>query len=222
MTRAELRQTIPGRYSFLVHFGWVHLQAAVPAVLAVSLLERPTATEWLILPGAFLFANLFEYVVHRYPMHRLVPGLSILFRRHTLQHHQYFTDQAMAADDLRDMRFVLFPAWAFPLFVVFALPAYALVHLVLSASACGLFVMTTVGYYLLYEWLHMLYHLWPGALRGHARFPFFTRIREHHRVHHDPSKMLRHNFNITFPIFDSVLGTTYHDSSPRSGRADRP
>src|SRR5262249_52408310 len=44
--------------------------------------------------------NFFEWAVHRYVMHRPsnIPILSAIYSRHTLMHHQFFTEQEMPAD----------------------------------------------------------------------------------------------------------------------------
>jgi sterol desaturase/sphingolipid hydroxylase (fatty acid hydroxylase superfamily) len=34
-------------------------------------------------------------------------------------------------------------------------------------------------------------------------------LRRHHQTHHDPALMAQWNFNITFPVADWFLGTTY-------------
>ena len=34
-------------------------------------------------------------------------------------------------------------------------------------------------------------------------------LRRHHAAHHDPARMTRWNFNITFPIADAIVGTTF-------------
>ncbi len=207
MNREELRRDIPVRYSFVRHLGMVQVLAGVVLAAGALLVREPTRAELLIPPAGFLFANLFEFLIHRYGMHRRIRGLFVFYRRHTLQHHVFFHEDTMSVDGLRDMKYVLFPAWAFVAFVAMVAPTYAAVYVLVSPSACGLFILTTVGYYLLYEWLHMLYHL--GERNPLRRLGPFRRIAEHHRVHHDPALMTRHNFNITFPIFDTLFGTTH-------------
>ncbi len=62
-----------------------------------------------MIPIAFLIANLVEYLGHRGPMHRMKRGLGVIFRRHTLEHHHFFTDQQMSYESSRDFKAVLFP-----------------------------------------------------------------------------------------------------------------
>ncbi|MFL5319893.1 MAG: fatty acid hydroxylase family protein, partial [Myxococcaceae bacterium] len=78
-----------------------------------------------------------------------------------------------------------------------------------SPNAGWLFAATGVGYYLTYEWFHFAYHLPENSAVG--RIGLVRVLRKHHADHHDLTRMGRYNFNITFPIFDSVFGTTWKD-----------
>ena len=212
--RADYRaREISARYSGALHFAFTTgLSLAVIGWcawrLGSSVTIRPV--EWLTVPLTFLFANFVEYCGHRGPMHHATRGLTVLHQRHTLQHHRFFTSDAMPAESRRDFKMVLFP----PVLLLFFLgghlvPVGLLLAAVASANVAYLFVTTGVAYYLTYEWLHLAYHL-PG---GHpiARLPFVAVLRRQHTVHHDPRWMQRCNFNITFPLFDRVYRTRYRD-----------
>ena len=56
------------------------------------------------LPLTFIFTNIFEWTVHKYVMHRPVniKGLRAIYERHTLNHHQFFSD-----DEMRDRKSVV-------------------------------------------------------------------------------------------------------------------
>lgn len=162
--------------------------------------------EWLVVPAALLYANLAEYLGHRFPMHRPFRGLGLLYRRHAGQHHRFFNDQAMAIDDRRDLRAVLFPPLLVSFFFgLFALPVWLVLAYWLSANVAWLFVASGLAYFLNYEILHLAYHL-PGdhwlARRGLVR-----RLRWLHQVHHDPRRMAHCNFNITYPLCDWLFGS---------------
>jgi sterol desaturase/sphingolipid hydroxylase (fatty acid hydroxylase superfamily) len=101
---------------------------------------------------------------------------------------------------------VLFP----PVMLVFflgavATPLGAALFLLATPNVGLLYVATAMGYFLAYEWLHFCHHL--SDTSPVARLPFLRALREHHRVHHDPSRMTACNFNITFPICDAIFGT---------------
>jgi sterol desaturase/sphingolipid hydroxylase (fatty acid hydroxylase superfamily) len=134
----------------------------------------------------------------------------VIFRRHTLEHHHFFTHQAMSFESTRDFKMVLFP----PVLLLFflggiATPLGGLAFLLLTPNCGWLFVATAMSYFLCYEWLHFSYHLpdehWLSRTRALAR------LRKHHTHHHDLALMGKWNFNITFPICDAVMGTRYKD-----------
>jgi len=169
-------------------------------------LEAVRAVEWLTVPVAFLYANLAEYLGHRFPMHRPFRGLGLVYRRHAGQHHRFFTDREMAYESPRDLRAVLFP----PLLVVFffgafGLPAWLLLAWLVSPNVAWLFIATGLAYFLNYEVLHAAYHVPEGHWAG--RVPGVRRLQWLHRAHHDTARMTRINFNISYPVCDWVFGT---------------
>lgn len=190
--------------------GWAHFStttfgALAAVAIAVWQVDAPSVLELALVPGFFVFANIVEYLGHRGPMHHRRPGLGALFERHSLQHHAFFTHEAMEAESPRDFQMVLFP----PLLLVFFLGAIApigvLVGMLATANLGWLFVATSVGYFLSYEWLHWSYHQPAGSWVG--RRALVRRMRQHHLVHHDPQQMTRVNFNVNFPIADLLFGT---------------
>jgi sterol desaturase/sphingolipid hydroxylase (fatty acid hydroxylase superfamily) len=152
-------------------------------------------------------------------MHHRRRGLGLIFTRHTLQHHRFFTDESMACDSSRDFKIMLFP----PVMLVFfigglALPIGAAFFWLVSPNAGYLFATAAVAYFLLYEWLHFLYHL-PSTSKA-ARLPFLGRLRRHHQLHHNPRRMSGWNFNITFPIGDLIFGTYWREADREDGGPD--
>jgi sterol desaturase/sphingolipid hydroxylase (fatty acid hydroxylase superfamily) len=195
--------------------GWLHvavtsLGSLAAIAFAISRVRAPTLGQLAALPVFFLIANLGEYFGHRGPMHHRKRGLGLVFERHALQHHRFYTRDAMAADSPLDFKMVLFP----PVMLVFflggmAAPIGLLVGLALGPNLGWLFVATAVGYFLTYEWLHFSYHQPERTWIG--RNPIVARLRRHHAVHHDLHRMTRVNFNITFPIADRLFGTYARD-----------
>jgi hypothetical protein len=164
--------------------------------------------EWMIIPLTFLYANLVEYFGHRGPMHHPRPGLKVIYERHTRQHHRFFRDDAMAFEDPRDFKAVLFPSVLIVFYMAgFALPVGLLIGWLLSESVARLFVATAVAYFLNYEILHFAYHAPEDSWI--ARLPLMDRLRRLHTFHHRPEFMQRFNFNITYPIGDRLFGTLY-------------
>ena len=204
--RAALRSGFSPRYSGQLHFAFTSALGWSTVLLALSWVQAPTALELLTVPLTLLYANAVEYFGHKGPMHHRKPGLSLVFRRHALEHHRFFTEARMAIDSARDVKMVLFPPVLIVFFFgLFAVPAGLLVRALLGTNVAALFVASSMTYFLLYETLHLTYHLGEGTLLG--RLSLVKQLRRHHARHHDPSRMAAGNFNITFPICDAIFGT---------------
>jgi hypothetical protein len=193
------------------YHGWLHLavMSAICVAAIVAALRHVESFRWpelLIVPAAWLFANLVEYGVHRGPMHHLSVGFGRLYRRHTSQHHRFFSREMMAIDDPRDFHVTIFPVWM-SLFFVGAIggPMALLVHWLFGPDLALLFYAAIVFYYLGYEWLHLCAHMPEDSLLG--RLPPVRFARWHHGLHHDPAKMRRANFNFAVPLGDWLFGT---------------
>ncbi|HET9449762.1 MAG TPA: sterol desaturase family protein [Aggregicoccus sp.] len=208
--RADYRARMGPRYRGALHLAFTSLASLGVIAFALTRLHQVRPWEWLLVPLTFVIANAAEYFGHRGPMHRPARGLRLIYRRHTLEHHHFFTHEAMAYESRRDFKMVLFP----PVLLLFflggiATPLGVLLFLGVSHDAGWLFVATAMGYFLTYEWLHFAYHL--PAQHPLARSRLMRALRRHHTVHHDLRRMGQHNFNISFPLFDRVMGTTWRE-----------
>jgi hypothetical protein len=199
-------EEIGPRYSGVAHFLFTTISCLSAIGLALSGLDHPTPVQFAVVPVAFLVANAGEYFGHKGPMHFPTRGLGAVYKRHSLQHHRFFTHEAMSYESARDVKMVLFP-WQLILFFFggMALPLGAAVWMLFGANVARLFVATLVGYFLVYEMLHFSYHLGDDTFIG--RNPLVRGLRRHHRVHHDPARMTKTNFNISFPVCDAIFGT---------------
>lgn len=211
--KAYRASDIPAGYSGRAHLLFTFGGGSLALAACLWQLDGVRPVEWLTVPLAFLYANLAEYVGHRWPMHRPFRGLGLIYKRHAGQHHRFFTDRAMPYDELRDLRAVLFP----PILVVFffglfATPVWLLLAWLVSDNVAWLFVATGLAYYLNYEFLHFAYH--ARADSWLARLPGLARLRALHQAHHDPRLMAHWNFNITWPIGDALFGTRWRGGSP--------
>jgi len=92
--RQEYRSRIIGWYDGYLHIVIIYAMGAAAYYVYVAHIHNVTWLEWLTVPLTFLFTNLFEWAVHKYVMHRPVniKGLRAVYERHTLNHHQFFTD----------------------------------------------------------------------------------------------------------------------------------
>lgn len=207
---------LPRFYRGWLHFAFTTLGCLAVIGVAISRVHEVRWHQWLAIPLTFLLANAVEYLGHKNAMHKRVRGLSLVFRRHTLQHHHFYTHDAMAAESSRDFHMTLFP----PVLLLFFLgaiagPIAAALFVFVSANAGWLFLANAMGYFLAYEWLHFSYHLPPDSFVG--RLWVVRVLRRHHTAHHDQALMGRWNFNITFPICDAILGTTHPSSRSPGG-----
>ncbi|HEX5452248.1 MAG TPA: hypothetical protein VFX06_00515 [Stellaceae bacterium] len=204
--RAEYRPRISPWYS-----GWLHV-AVIYAIGGAALawfiphIHDPAWSDWLIVPIVFLACNLFEWWIHRFVMHRPVKGLMGIYRRHTLAHHQFFTDHAPAFDSARDYRITFFPPYALVTFIGMSIPAALVVGFAWSANAGWLLLCTTVGMYLNYEFFHWGCHVKDDRII--RRVPLMNTIRRHHIAHHNQAIMMEKNMNLTYPIADWLFGTS--------------
>lgn len=140
------------------------------------------------------------YLIHRYLGHQPTRIGGLFYKRHQLDHHGFFHEDAMAYDELRDLRVVLFPKRLLVALVAFShVAAWVLGGPEGSAYGFGI----ALGY-LLYETVHLVDHLPDDA--GLTRWPGFRAMRRLHARHHRPGRPLR-NFDIVVPLTDPLFGT---------------
>jgi hypothetical protein len=207
--REKYRATeIGARYTGWGHFAFTSTVSLAIIVWAALGVKDVSALEWLTVPITFLFANWAEWSGHKGTMHVPRKLFGLIYKRHTLQHHHFFTHDSMSYESSRDFKMVLFPPLVIVFFFgLFALPIGAALFVFATQNVARLYVVTAIGYFLTYEWLHFIYHLpetsWIGSV-GIVR-----RMRRHHQTHHNLALMGKYNFNITFPICDALFGTTH-------------
>ena len=204
--RADYRQRVSPWYSGMGHVALIYGIGVAALCYYISHIHRPTLLEWLIVPAAFLFANVFEWWIHRYVMHRPVKGFMGIYKRHTLAHHQFFTDAEPTIDTTKDFRITFFPPYALVVFILMSAAGAAVVDWVWSSNAAWLLLCTNTGMYLNYELFHWGCHVKDDRIVRHI--PFMNTIRRHHIAHHNPSIMMARNMNLTYPIADWLFGTS--------------
>jgi hypothetical protein len=195
-------------YSPWIHIARTLVIAAVISALAVWLALRARALDWAFLPMFFVVANLIEWTVHRYPMHRpLYPRF--LYKNHSLSHHLAFTDRNMTIDRTVELGLIMMPWYTMLGLFLFASPVMLAAAALRGPGIAGVFLVGAVAYFLGYETLHALYHLPEATLQriGLRRLRLFRELQAHHRHHHVLRRMAHVNFNVTFPLMDHLLGT---------------
>ena len=147
-----------------------------------------------------LWANCFEYLYHRFLLHRPRSAISL---RHS-RHHADAEGEGAA-----DVNFGTSPAGVFHLFALHAAPVVVFDRVFRVGVAPGILVAFAV-YFVTAEEIHWRIHLggWlPPGLRS---------AREYHLAHHDRPDG---RFNVFLPLFDWLLSTA--GSSYSVGRSGR-
>lgn len=169
--------------------------ALIGALLATLILKvlpfEGSAFDPLHLVAGFLagllYANAFEYILHRFFLHW---GEGFLVQRHGLHH-----DTAGAPEEPRYVNFATSPWVVVLVFVLNAIPVFALELFLRAGLAVGILAGFT-AYFIAYEEIHWRFHLggWlPGWLRA---------ARNHHMLHHGG---FEGRYNVFLPIFDWIF-----------------
>lgn len=206
--RGEYRSRIAGWYNGWLHIAVIYTIGFAAFYIYVSNISNVAWWEWLTVPIVFLICNIFEWFLHRHVMHRPLrfPGLRAIYARHTLTHHQFFTETEMRFADQRDWRVTFFPPYALVVFILMSIPGALVLGWLISPNVGWLLMCTTTGMYLIYEFMHFCCHVEENWFV--RNMPFVNTIRRHHTAHHDQSIMMERNMNLTFPIADWMFGTS--------------
>src|SRR5713101_6729505 len=96
--RADYRARISPWYSGPGHVVVIAALGLATIWYCANRISQPSWLEFLVVAVVFLACNLFEWALHRFVMHRPVKGLLGIYKRHTLAHHQFFTEQEPSFD----------------------------------------------------------------------------------------------------------------------------
>ena len=154
--------------------------------------------------AATVYASIFEWILHRYLMHRPVGMFRYPFERHALIHHHVFqADHTYHLIRKEDAKTIPMAWWNGPVLIAVGLQPFVLVSwltgqwgiLCGAGMVCGL-------YYGAYEYLHWCMHL--PKKRSVERSGIFFRLNGHHLLHH---RYMHKNFNVVLPFADLCFGT---------------
>ncbi len=206
--RGEYRWRIVGWYNGYFHVLVIYAMGALSMTYYIQHIHDVRWWEWLSIPVFFLVCNIFEWAVHRYVMHRPINirGLRAIYNRHTLNHHQFFSDTEMRFRDHRDWRVTVFPPFALATFIMMSVPPAVIIGLAVSSNVGWLLMCTTTGMYRIYEFMHFCCHVDESWFVRNC--PFVNTLRRHHFAHHNTRIMMETNMNLTFPIADWLFGTS--------------
>lgn len=168
---------------------------------------------------AVVYGSLFEWILHRYLMHRPFGRFTYPFDRHALVHHRIFrADPSYHLKREEDKHTIPMAWWNGPALIIvglipFAVGSWILGHWsLLYGAAAG-----CMGYYATYEYLHWCMHL-PKARRI-ERSGIFFRLNGHHLLHH---RYMHKNYNVVLPLADLCLGTLLLRSKVHFKQAEGP
>lgn len=206
--RATYRERVAGWYNGWLHVVIIYTIGLTALYIYISNMQAITFLEFLTVPLTFLMCNFFEWWLHRFVMHRpsKIPLFRAVYSRHTLMHHQFFTDDEMRFAGQHDFRVTFFPPYALVVFTLMSIPAALFLGWALSPNVGWLFITTTTSMYLIYEFMHFCCHIDENWFVRNA--PFINTIRRHHTAHHNQNIMMERNMNLTFPVMDWLFGTS--------------
>ena len=161
---------------------------------------------WIFLGfgGALVADSFFEWLLHRFVMHRPLGSFDYAFRAHALVHHRIFkADGTYHLHDPGDAHTIPMAWWNGPVLIVLMLVPFIGAGWALGSPAVfwGA-LLAHCTYYSVYETLHWCMH--QPQNRRVERTGFFFRLNGHHLLHH---RYMRKNFNVVLPLADLCLGT---------------
>ncbi len=167
--RADLMSRVPRWYSPTLHLLAPAAAGIAAVAFALSRIHDLRGWELALVPVFLVVSNAIEWHAHRDLLHRRTWPLEELYVRHTPQHHAVVVAEDMFIRDWREVKLVLLPAWGILAILVAGSPI-ALGFLLLGLpNVAALWVASILGYVLLYEWLHLAYHLPADGPIGRLR-----------------------------------------------------
>jgi hypothetical protein len=154
--------------------------------------------------GGVVFASLFEWVLHRYVMHRPIGGFTYAFQAHAVVHHVVFkADHTYHVVNEKDKKTIPMAWWNGPVLVALCQIPFAFISWKMGSFAVitGSFIACT-AYYCAYEYMHWCMHL--PRKRNIERSGIYFRLNGHHLLHH---RYMHKNFNVVLPLADLCFGT---------------
>ena len=163
------------------------LSGAFLALLSLRLFPHSAAGILAGLAAGLVYANGFEYVLHRFLLHS---GRGIFAQQHMVHHTTLHSPEAA-----RYVNFSSNPLGVVALFCANAIPVLFAQWIFRGGWGAGVFASFAI-YYMAFEEIHWRSHMggWlPRWLRPAAR---------HHLLHHARDTQ---RFNVFFPLFDWLL-----------------
>jgi hypothetical protein len=168
---------------------------------------------------ATVYASFFEWILHRFIMHKPVKFFRYPFERHALVHHHIFkADETYHLINEEDKWTIPMAWWNGPALIAVGMIPYVIGSVFLKSwgFATGAFIACS-AYYAAYEYMHWCMHL--PRKRSVERSGIFFRLNGHHLLHH---RYMGKNFNVVLPLADLCLGTLLLRSKVHFKQASGP
>lgn len=198
----------PKLYHPFLHLGFNFGVLLVLIMVHFSFVDNWNIYSFIALMGIFIFGNITVWFVHKFPLHHRLKFWSFPYEAHTVEHHRYFTADAITYDSYQDYVAIFFPSMVIASFALLAQPGiYFGARYFLGNDLAHILAGGAAGYFLLYEMFHWASHL--SADHVLMNLGWIKYMREHHRIHHDTRLMNKYNFCIVYPMMDILMGTKY-------------
>jgi hypothetical protein len=151
-----------------------------------------------------IFCSVFEWILHRFVMHKAFLGFKYPFVRHALVHHRIFrADKSYHLQHEEHKHTIAMAKWnGVVLITIASIPSFVIAYLLREYAILATFASVCTAYYICYEYIHWCMHL-PRD-RFIERTGVFFRLNGHHLLHH---RYMHKNFNVVLPLADLLLGT---------------
>jgi len=168
---------------------------------------------------ATIYASFFEWLLHRYIMHRPFGNFTYPYERHALIHHRIFkADPSYHLIREEDKHTIPMAWWNGPVLVVVGMLPFFVASWLTGHWAFIIGATTACScYYGAYEYIHWCMHL--PRKRYVERSGIFFRLNGHHLLHH---RYMKKNYNVVLPLADLFLGTLLLRSKMHFKQAEGP
>lgn len=168
--------------------------------------NAPQALEFITFPIMLIIGSFTVWAFHKYPLHRRYKIFPYAYKKHTVEHHNFYTFKDLEISSFREIPYIMFGVLDVIGFALFFIPGvYFTVSSIFPDNVANMIVASCSGYFLIYEIFHTISHLPKEHFV--LKVSYLRFMWNHHRIHHHQKYMHKVNFNIVLPLFDWIMGT---------------
>lgn len=172
----------------------------------------------LVFVIAIPYTSIFEWVLHRYPMHKPVWNFRYAFEAHAqVHHHQFKADHTyhLGNRDNSVAEKIRMAWWNIVVLLPIADSPFCLLAWLMNDPWIAIIpAIVILAYYGAYEYIHWCMHL-PKERRLEALWIFY-KLNGHHLLHH---RYMTVNFNVVLPFADWIFRTLMTRAKTRFAQA---